>query len=1207
MATFDDGASFNDAAKILQAEQVKQGISLTKQSTRDKHKDLDWGGMVDRSSRFTGMRNQGATCYLNSLLQALFLTPPLRKALYSWEYRPSASTEERTEAESIAFQLRRLFGYLQLSSKPAVKTTDLTKAFGWTGSNVFIQHDVQELFHILLERLMARYLDSALSKEVSRLFLGSSCSSVLCQRCQNRTDRPDTFLDLCLDVEGVDGVQEALDRLTQLEVLEGSNAYRCSGQCGGTKQTAHKEYRFLSFPPVLNLQLKRFKMNWRSMRREKLNDFYRFPATLDVKDWLSQRPAAKQQTEYDLFAVLLHVGSAHRGHYFALLRDLDAARASTHTSSSSSASSGSKDTDPSLHWFCFNDTKVTPIPPEEMVSLFQRMTASSPSQLPSGMPGAPPAPPPPPGAPPPPPAAPPAPPAAPPAPPAAPSPVPSAPSPGAPPPPPPGAGAGPPLDEAMAKAALAPTSAYLLMYMRRDENSDLRCSTAVVPAALAREVLADNEAFDLKKREYERARNLISVRIYWDGETKVPLPLKLEVDQSRTALCDLTRQARTLLKLQDAHSPDDMRLVRRDTAPGSELSLPGPSFDGQEEWKLEQLGLPAFELVQLFLEVKLPEEKWTVRAGTSSVHPVWRLRSTLESFESLGYVTIPAQDTDGTPPTVGMLRKEIRAQNRLSKRAVDISLAIRRSATGEVLSLDDPALAATPLLDPALRVGKGEAIYLLEVLPESEPEPPPAHKHKTKRHKRKSHKSKAPHQPVQNGQGKHESGLHEEHSQHAQASLPEASASCASPAAAASVAATSRILQEAVANMPRVVSLRVSVPIAAVQHADSTSACPSSPSSPPPHSLSTPAASATADQDTKTVARQVYTVQIESDALISEAKTKIAQLIGLEVGTFKLKVWRGQECVELKNLSKTLDEEELVGETTSARLLLEQGEPLLPNQYLLKVYRYVCPLGNLQEFARREKPEDLELLGEVKAMGNDPLLELEQAVQKLLDAAARKGDAGRGKPQRSGLQQEKKREDRLWLWTLAKGRLGILLQDGKSLKDNWPKLRDSSQLAVQVPLVSTPFPTEHIVLRVLWWRPARWELRPVGHISVAKQGGKGCAQQAIAELLGRGAVGLDEQAKQLRAEEVVFARALAEDLSDYNVLSAFAWEDHDLTPVGAPLCEAPWRFQQRDFLVFKDRREPEPEDGARLALAGIVEQVIQHPDSLYQEQSLFIR
>jgi ubiquitin C-terminal hydrolase len=42
---------------------------------------------VDKSTTgFTGLVNQGATCYLNSLLQGLYMVPEFRRAVYAWEY-----------------------------------------------------------------------------------------------------------------------------------------------------------------------------------------------------------------------------------------------------------------------------------------------------------------------------------------------------------------------------------------------------------------------------------------------------------------------------------------------------------------------------------------------------------------------------------------------------------------------------------------------------------------------------------------------------------------------------------------------------------------------------------------------------------------------------------------------------------------------------------------------------------------------------------------------------------------------------------------------------------------------------------------------------------------------------------------------------------------------------------------------------------------
>jgi len=64
---------------------------------------------------FTGYRglvNQAMTCYLNSLLQALYMTPEFRNALYKWKFDFNANIDE---TKSIPFQLQKLFLNLQVN------------------------------------------------------------------------------------------------------------------------------------------------------------------------------------------------------------------------------------------------------------------------------------------------------------------------------------------------------------------------------------------------------------------------------------------------------------------------------------------------------------------------------------------------------------------------------------------------------------------------------------------------------------------------------------------------------------------------------------------------------------------------------------------------------------------------------------------------------------------------------------------------------------------------------------------------------------------------------------------------------------------------------------------------------------------------------------------------------------------------------------
>lgn len=57
------------------------------------------------------------TCYMNSLLQALYMTPELRLALYRWLWDPARG---EAKEESIPYQLQKLFCCLHNAETKAV-------------------------------------------------------------------------------------------------------------------------------------------------------------------------------------------------------------------------------------------------------------------------------------------------------------------------------------------------------------------------------------------------------------------------------------------------------------------------------------------------------------------------------------------------------------------------------------------------------------------------------------------------------------------------------------------------------------------------------------------------------------------------------------------------------------------------------------------------------------------------------------------------------------------------------------------------------------------------------------------------------------------------------------------------------------------------------------------------------------------------------
>mmetsp|Transcript_7686 Transcript_7686/g.18713 ORF Transcript_7686/g.18713 Transcript_7686/m.18713 type:complete len:1339 (-) Transcript_7686:66-4082(-) len=280
-----------------------------------------------------GLRNQGSTCYLNSLLQTLYHVPEFRSFALSWHSEQSEGDADGTpESACIPSQLRMLFAAMHSSHHLAVSTEGLTRSFGWGSAAAFQQHDCSELLHILFEALRKASKDKF--GAVQSLFQGASVSYIGSEERGVWRGREETFLGLQLQVEGMHSVEEAVKAYIEPEVLEGDNMWRLDD---GSMVTAVKGLFPKALPPILVLDLKRFKYGMSG--REKVETPQSIALELNVGDILQQcRPAhvgnvlgdedvqsCQDKGLYDIQAVLLHRGTAMGGHYSCVLREWDVA------------------------------------------------------------------------------------------------------------------------------------------------------------------------------------------------------------------------------------------------------------------------------------------------------------------------------------------------------------------------------------------------------------------------------------------------------------------------------------------------------------------------------------------------------------------------------------------------------------------------------------------------------------------------------------------------------------------------------------------------------------------------------------------------------------------------------------------------------------------------------------------------------------------
>ncbi|XP_064085460.1 ubiquitin carboxyl-terminal hydrolase 47-like isoform X6 [Macrobrachium nipponense] len=276
------GASASPTANATERKWFERSTNYENTSTEYSYSSA----LIKHDTGYAGLVNQAMTCYLNSLLQTLYMTPEFRNALYQWEFRGS----EEEASKNIPCQLQRLFLLLQTTNKSAVETTNLTKSFGWDSSEAWQQHDIQELCRVMFDALEQCFKNTHQANLINDLYEGKMSDYVKCLECGNEGAREDTYLDIPLPIRpfgsstAYKSVEEALKAFVEPELLTGNNKYKCS-KCDSLCD-AHKGLKFTHFPYLLTIHLMRFDFDYNTLHRIKLNDKVTFPSILDLNSFI---------------------------------------------------------------------------------------------------------------------------------------------------------------------------------------------------------------------------------------------------------------------------------------------------------------------------------------------------------------------------------------------------------------------------------------------------------------------------------------------------------------------------------------------------------------------------------------------------------------------------------------------------------------------------------------------------------------------------------------------------------------------------------------------------------------------------------------------------------------------------------------------------------------------------------------------------------
>jgi len=312
---------------------------------------------------FFGLDNFGATCYLNSVMQALYASTLLRGKIL--DYFESLEGPVDEEDESLLHQVAELFYSMTHGDGNAGEKLEgklLTGSLAPQNlyklvlhkNDLFMRHqqqDAQEFLIFMLNTLTEELIEIERKKRrqrrssgelmeqdqkedasssddeedqpeivtwIQEIFGGKLINETQCLRCENVQDREEDFMDLSLQIPGSVSLNECLRKFSHATLLNESNKYEClKCRC---KQEAFSRMRIKTPPQVLVIHLKRFKYIEEYRSFKKLFDRVEYPFDLKLINTIE---SPSSDFIYHLLAVVIHIGDGPRmGHYQAMVKRL---------------------------------------------------------------------------------------------------------------------------------------------------------------------------------------------------------------------------------------------------------------------------------------------------------------------------------------------------------------------------------------------------------------------------------------------------------------------------------------------------------------------------------------------------------------------------------------------------------------------------------------------------------------------------------------------------------------------------------------------------------------------------------------------------------------------------------------------------------------------------------------------------------------------